>query len=169
MWKEHGFTLIELLVVVLIIGILSAVALPQYQMAVMKSKVARMMPLLRTISDAEDAFYLANGYYTHITNLDIELPPGYVYTYANRDFVWPDGMAISQCGKGCGGENGSTVTGGLSSSTKGISWVLVITFYGQYSETYQNRRVCNGRTSLAQKVCKSFGGEFIGNNNWLMP
>lgn len=58
-----GFTLIELLVVVLIIGILSAIALPQYQMAVTKSRVATMLPLMRRWHDALSMYQVENGYY----------------------------------------------------------------------------------------------------------
>ena len=68
-----GFTLIELLVVVLIIGILAAVALPQYEKAVLKSRFASIRPMITSLKNAEETFFLANGHYTaDLTELDID-------------------------------------------------------------------------------------------------
>lgn len=76
MRKQTGFTLIELLVVVLIIGILAAVALPQYQLAVARSRFAAIQPLLADIKAAEEVYYLANGAYTATENgLDLSFSP----------------------------------------------------------------------------------------------
>ena len=58
---KRGFTLIELLVVVLIIGILSAVALPQYTKAVERSRVAEAELMLRSLRDAQARCFLEHG------------------------------------------------------------------------------------------------------------
>ena len=89
-----GFTLIELLVVVLIIGILSAVALPQYTVAVEKSRAMTLVTVLSALGRAEDVYYLANGSYTNdLSALDIEPPAG--SSVSGVIMTLPNGQTLS--------------------------------------------------------------------------
>lgn len=93
--NKQAFTLIELLVVVLIIGILVAVAVPQYQKVVEKSKMTEAVTLVRAIANANLVYYMANGQYAGIGDmdlLDINVQ-GEIYPHAGnriktKDFIY---------------------------------------------------------------------------------
>ncbi len=59
--NKKGFTLLELLIVVIIIGILAAIALPQYEKTVTKSKSAQMSEAVSSIAKAAQTFYMLHG------------------------------------------------------------------------------------------------------------
>ena len=89
--QKKGFTLIEMLVVVLIIGILAAVALPQYKKAVEKTKLSEALINFKVIEEATDRYLLTNGFPATGTIrlndiLDVGLSGGE---------WWPDGQVYS--------------------------------------------------------------------------
>ncbi len=128
-----GFTLIELLVVVLIIGILSAIALPQYQKAVLKSKVAAVLPKVTALETAQKEFKMANGYYTgDLAALSIDTG------------VWS-----------CNRTEDSSIDFCQIRVASGLGWEMH--FGTGRSASYRIYCIANKSYSLADSICKEYG------------
>ena len=81
--RAAGFTLIELLAAVLIIGILAAVAIPQYRNAIDKTKLKEGLIYIKHIEQAENLYKLQYGDYTsNLDKLGLDLPPTISWTYS---------------------------------------------------------------------------------------
>ena len=157
-----GFTLIELLVVVLIIGILAAVALPQYQTAVLKSRLSTVMNNVKTIGNAMDLYYLANGTYPEDDD-------------ANQSVSVLD-ISINGCAPGSGGTflcskesydyEDKGVIGGFLNNFAGVGYVY---FTAHSTSTWgsPNTYQCwaDSSNNVANRVCKSMG-TLAGTNDW---
>ncbi len=152
---KKGFTLIEMLVVVLIIGILAGIALPQYQMAVTKAKVASILPLMRRWHDAMKEWKLQHGDYCvdgsidgkpTLSDLGINCPADWEsYDMGCSNNYWEECLVNDDD------------YGGAYCTTQDFS----INFYQEDNPMYISLMSCENYSDYGDKVCKALGGKLI--------
>ncbi|MBO7238753.1 MAG: type II secretion system protein [Elusimicrobiaceae bacterium] len=149
---KKAFTLIELLVVVLIIGILAAIALPQYERAVQKARLVEGLVGLRAIRTAIDSYYLANGTYPYdFTELDIDFPV--------IEYKVEEGIENSRIDVPNGISYNLDVDGYAGADFTKMPKVLLVYYWGE--DKYYCRVLVSQETAhYGHNLCKSIGGIF---------
>lgn len=164
MSNNKAFTLIELLVVVLIIGILASVALPQYTLAVNKSRFANLRTTAYSYKQAMEVFHMANGTWpTSFDELSLDTPSGLTPITTNAQ----SGQCAANNEMYCcvTPANGAGIPASVTCGRNDYSFAIekFITSVGGVPE---NTDVCIAKTTDANavKLCKALGDSPLNLN-----
>ena len=164
--KNHAFTLIELLVVVLIIGILAAVAVPQYRVAVKKAEMAKYISLISSWVQAQEVYFLTNGEYAdNLDVLDIEFTPNMNCTRTTSggtDRYKCDGNIFIGMQGGVAFQviNGIAKDKGIKTTDDAIAYTHYFKDFthGSGYEYKKGSRYCLAKGNTALRTCAALGG-----------
>ena len=160
--NKKGFTLIELLVVVLILGILAAMAMPQYFKAVERSRMSEAVSLLSSISQAQQRKYLQiNKYATDYRGLDVAPAGATGAVYYTKGTV-TTGVGGNGFGVTLSGADVNAYTTGFATATReagGVPTDAGLNYQYNLVRYYaSDLTTCNGTNPNGQALCADFCG-----------
>ncbi|WP_428050195.1 type IV pilin protein [Candidatus Avelusimicrobium caledoniensis] len=160
MLHKQGFTLMEMLATILIIGVLAAIAVPEYKTAVLNSRLSTVMSNVKTIANSLELYHLSmNGYPDNgLSNLDIGI----------------NGCTVSDgaytCAKGTVYSFGISPTekpvGGFLGNKQGLAYIQYLKEEPTFTKRNQRECWADSANELANRVCLNLEGVQQGTATW---
>lgn len=173
-----GFTLVEMVIVVVIIGIISAIAWPQYKVAVLRARMVELQILTEQLNDAVKMYFNEHGKWADLTFDDLKdfnLPGWTIKNETDRKEIQkkdPNGNILAILSLwSLGGGSGQAVWGKLcegksKTGCKGINTYLVYTRYwmrgARECRAHVKEREKFDRWNVKNRVCDGMGGYYCG-------
>lgn len=157
---KQGFTLMEMLATILIIGILAAIALPEYKTAVYNSRLSGVMTNVKSIANSLELYYLSMGKYPDdgLTNLDIGIGG---CTITNE---------VYNCAKGTvyafGISDDEKPVGGFLGEKQGLAYIQYLKEEPTVAKRNQRECWADSSNELANRVCLNLDGVQQGTSTW---